>query len=180
MGQYPEYETGAYSSQGTPLWTNFYNGPADLGDYATGVAVDSSNNVYVTGYAVRNTKYHSYATLAYSSSGMPLWTNLYSAGPLSAYTDCQAEALTVDNAGHVYVIGETVEYTEGPASGYAIVAYSSTGAPLWVNSCNGCEVPPPMAIAASRNGNVYVVMGASGGGGLCDLRLLQRGRAVVG
>jgi hypothetical protein len=165
MGQYPEYETGAYSSQGIPLWTNFYNGPADLGDYATGVAADSSGNVYVTGYAWRNEALRSCATLAYSSVGTPLWTNLYSGGSLSAITDCLTAALALDDAGNVYVIAYTDEATEGPAWGYALVAYSSTGATRWVNSCNGCEIFPPVIVAASHSGNVYDIMGAYCGGG---------------
>jgi len=164
MGIPNKYETIAYASNGASLWTNYYSGPANLNAFATAVAVDNSNNVYVTGYALRNTEYHSCATLAYSSIGTPLWTNLYSGGAQSTLTDCLAAALAVDGAGNVYVIVYTDQATEGPAWGYALVAYSSTGATRWVNSCNGCEIFPPVIVAASHSGNVYDVMGAQCGG----------------
>jgi hypothetical protein len=42
-----DYLTIAYSSGGTPLWTNRYDAPG--GSQASALAVDSSDNVYVTG-----------------------------------------------------------------------------------------------------------------------------------
>jgi len=155
--------TIGYSSAGTPIWTNTYNGSANLDDRASSVAVDRSGNVYVSGYSRRNGAYRSYVTLAYSNSGTPMWTNLYSAEPWSTFTDCFAVAMTVDDAGNVYVLGHDDELQEGPAPGYGIVAYSSTGASLWTNHCGGC-ISTPFAIAASRNGNVYVAREPNGGG----------------
>src|SRR6266511_2116736 len=75
-----DYATVAYSSAGELLWSNFYNGPENLSDSATAIAVDSSGNVFVTGEAGRHVfggKSGDYATIAYSSTGVPLWTNRY-------------------------------------------------------------------------------------------------------
>src|SRR2546421_302857 len=70
----------ALAQGGMPLWTNFYNGPGDSHDVAHALTVDSSGNVFVTGFsagaAVLPDSYD-YATLAYSSAGVPLWTNRY-------------------------------------------------------------------------------------------------------
>ena len=69
-----------YSSAGLPLWTNRYNGPGNDHDCANALAVDASNNVIVTGYSMSNTGGYGYATIKYSSAGVPLWTNRYEAG----------------------------------------------------------------------------------------------------
>ena len=44
------------------------------------MAVDGSNNVIVTGYSFGSASYDDYATIKYSSAGVPLWTNRYN-GP---------------------------------------------------------------------------------------------------
>jgi hypothetical protein len=53
-----------YSGAGVPLWTNRYDGPSSLDDYAAGVAVDGSGNVFVTGYSAGGSTSFDYATLA--------------------------------------------------------------------------------------------------------------------
>src|ERR1035441_5170126 len=70
-----DYVTIKYSMVGVPLWTNRYNGLNGT-DEATAVAVDGSNNVIVTGWS--DTGFgEAYATIKYSSTGVPLWTNRY-------------------------------------------------------------------------------------------------------
>ena len=63
-----------------PLWTNRYNGPGNGDDDANAVAVDGSDNVIVTGIRLAAATTIDYATIKYSSAGVPLWTNRYN-GP---------------------------------------------------------------------------------------------------
>src|ERR1035438_7629165 len=59
-------------------WAQCYNGP---GNEACALAVDGSNNVIVTGRSYDDTESSDdYATIKYSSAGVPLWTNRYN-GP---------------------------------------------------------------------------------------------------
>jgi hypothetical protein len=92
------------------------------------VAVEGSSNVIVTGYSTGSGSGYDYATIKYSSAGVPLWTNRYN-GPGNA-SDC-ACALAVDGGNNVIVTGSS-----GPAgsSNYMTIKYSSAGAPLWTNS----------------------------------------------
>src|SRR5262245_52539498 len=73
-------ESRADAQGGVPLWTNRYNGPGYGGDSASAIAVDSSGNVFVTGESVGSGTGYDYATIKYSNTGVPLWTNRYN-GP---------------------------------------------------------------------------------------------------
>jgi hypothetical protein len=160
------YVTISYSSQGVPLWTNTYNSAPSAISGAQAMALGPSSespNIYVTGAAG-----FSYATLAYSLSGTPLWTNLYAVVPGG---QSLAEAVAVDQTiGNVYVTGRAAGVS-GPATtppDYATVAYSSSGTPLWTNLYNGpgnnTDDPPAIAVDG-RSGSVYVTGSSWGGNG---------------
>ncbi len=155
-----DYATVKYSSAGVPLWTNYYNGNAS--DFANAVAVDASGNVVVTGESVGSGGLSDYATIKYSSAGVPLWTNRYD-GPEN-WVDA-AWALALDAGGNVFVTGYS-SYRSGTNSAFATVAYSSSGVPLWTNRYDGPGnyMDQASAIAVDGSGGVYV-SGVSGTGG---------------
>src|SRR5205823_576639 len=90
--------TVAYSSAGVCLWTNHYRSanPNDP-SFATAIAIDDKENVFVAGAAYENGRSH-YLLIAYSGAGVPLWTNQY-IGPFTL-TDV-ALAVAVDSSGNV-------------------------------------------------------------------------------
>src|SRR6266704_3508751 len=49
-GAHYDYATVKYSAAGVLLWAKQFNGPANRDDVAAAIAVDSSDNVIVTGY----------------------------------------------------------------------------------------------------------------------------------
>jgi hypothetical protein len=103
--------------------------------------VDSLGNVFVTGLSSPGSGApYDYATVAYSSVGIPLWTNRYN-GDANGYD--WAKAIAVDSNGNVFVTGSS----EG---GSATIAYSNTGVPLWTNRSTG------VALALDGSGNVFV------------------------
>jgi hypothetical protein len=159
LNSYFDYATIKYSDAGAPLWTNRYNGPADNEDQATDVAVDGSGNVIVTGISFAINGRADYATVAYSSAGVPLWTNRYN-GPVND-SDDYARAVAVDSSGNAFVTGES---WNGSATDYATIAYSGAGVPLWTNRYHtpGSGNNFARAIAADSNGNVFVTGGAGG------------------
>ena len=124
-GTSSDFTTIKYSSAGLPLWTNRYDGPDHRSDAANAVAVDASSNVYVTGYSTTTNGfwYMDYVTIAYSSSGVPLWTNVYN-GP--GNVEDEALALAVDAHGNVHITGYSTG--SGSASDYATIKYA--GIPL--------------------------------------------------
>ncbi|HOX59442.1 MAG TPA: hypothetical protein P5205_19790 [Candidatus Paceibacterota bacterium] len=153
----PGYVTIKYSSAGVPLWTNRYNGPGNGEDHARDVAPDGSDNVIVTGNSRGSGGVSDYATIKYSSEGVPLWTNRYN-GP-GNFTD-GAQAVAVDGSNNVIVTG--VSTGSGSASDYATIKYSGEGVPLWTNRYNGPanDYDGALAVAVDGSNNV-IVTGAS-------------------
>ena len=151
-GKSGDYATIAYSSTGVPLWTNRYNGPEKGYDSAAAIAVDSSGNVFVTGFSEAANGYGDYATIKYSNAGVPLWTNRYNGPGVGS----AARAIAVDSSGNVIVTGSS-EAANGRHD-YATVAYSNSGVPLWTNRYNGLgnDSDNAIAIAVDGSGNVVV------------------------
>jgi hypothetical protein len=154
-----DYATVKYSRAGVPLWTNRYNGAASRDDSAKAVAVDSSGNVYVTGYSLSGVT-SDYATIKYSGAGIPLWTNRFS-GP--GNSDDAARAIAVDSSGNLVVTGDS-------GGDYATIKYSNEGVPLWTNHYNGPgnSSDYATAIAVDADSNVVVTGNSSGINGWPD------------
>jgi len=110
-----DYVTVAYSGTGVALWTNRYNGPDNLHDYITAIAVDGSGNVFVTGSSANSGQFYDYVTIAYSGAGAALWTNRYS-GLATGWNVTARRGLAVGRDGAVYVTGTS-------ADDYATIKY---------------------------------------------------------
>jgi hypothetical protein len=132
---------------GVPLWTNRVS-EAGSGFYQrTAVGVNPSGSVFVAGtsYGLRG----GYATIKYSSAGVPLRNNRYN-GP--GNREEGASAVAVDGSGKVFVTGES--YGSGGYD-YATVAFSGTGLALWTNrysAYEGCQVRGVMSCRFSFEG----------------------------
>jgi uncharacterized delta-60 repeat protein len=167
-----DYATIKYSSAGVPLWTNRYDGPGNGDDLANAVAVDGSGNVIVTGYSLGSGSSYDYATIKYSSDGMPLWTNRYN-GP--ANREDYAYGVAVDGRGNVIVTGAS---STGPYTyDYATIKYSSAGVPLWTNRYNGPvnsdDIATGVALDSSNNVIVTGYSDSKGGGNNYDFATIK-------
>ena len=161
------------AATGRQQWAVRYDGPAQRSDQATALAVDGAGNVVVAGFSNdvlqrfgQNTSSHSYATvLKYTTNGEPLWVGRYARYNSSStmhFAD-RAEAMTLDAAGNVYIVGTSVTNFETYSTDYRTVKFdATTGEPLWNASYDG---PSPSlyadeaanSIAVDRAGNVLVV-----------------------
>lgn len=159
------YALVAYSAAGVPLWTNQYVGAPHLGEFAAGVAVDGSGNVYLTGeshgpYSGYEYIPDDYVTVAYSGGGIPLLTNIYGTGTGGISSP---SAITVDTNGNVFVTG--ISDGDRGYSGFATtVAYSAAGLPLWTNSYDSSVRDGGTAVTTDGHGHVVVLTASSPGG----------------
>jgi len=176
-GSDADYATIAYSGAGVPLWTNRYHGLANRYDAgATAVAVDGSGNVFVTGSSPGSGGDSDYATIAYSSAGVELWTNRY--GGRGDASDV-ANAVALDGSGNLFVTGYS--YGAQGYEDYATIAYSGAGVPLWTNHYNGPgnSSDQAIALAVDASGNVFVTGSSEGSGGNSDYAVIAYSGAGV-
>jgi len=148
-----DYATIKYYANGDTAWLRRYNGSGNLNDYAYRLAVDGSDNVYVTGRSYGSGTDYDYATIKYYANGDTAWVRRYN-GP--GNVEDRALAITVDGSGNVYVTGYS--YGSGTANDYATIKYYGDGDTAWVRRYNypADSSDEASAIAVDHSGNVYV------------------------
>jgi uncharacterized delta-60 repeat protein len=149
-----DYVTIKYLSNGDAAWVKTY-GYVDR-DYANDLAVDSSGNVYVTGYSETwwTGEAYDYATIKYLPNGDTAWVRRYN-GPGNAADE--AKALAVDGSGNVYVTGFSDRTGAGASSyDYVTIKYLPNGDTAWVRSYVSAGMDVASDLAVDTSGNVYV------------------------
>jgi len=148
-----DYAIVKYDPNGCKLWSARYNGAGNSSDYAQALTVDRQGNAYVTGYVYNIGTGRDYATIKYDPNGCELWVACYD-GP--AHGSDYAQALAVDQKGHVYVTG----YSYGSGTGYdfATIKYDPQGHEIWTKRYNDPINNGDYArsLALDAEGQVYV------------------------
>ena len=177
-----DYATIKYNSDGIEQWEARYNGSGDKYDHATAITLDSTGDVYVTGYTDNDITQQDYATIKYDSFGNQLWVATYN-GP--ANNDDRACSILVDPSDNVYVTGYSYDW--GTSLDYATIKYDFVGNEVWVAIYDGPSYPgnavssisdsdpaiPTVngpdnncdyayAMALDKSGNIYVTGGSFG------------------
>lgn len=105
--------TQKFTAAGALSWTRSFRGSRGFNDNVTGLSLDRSGNVVVTGWtdsitAVRGAT--DVATLKYDAAGNTLWERVFTD---TAASDEKPWDVAVDAGGNVYVTGVTSEDTAG-------------------------------------------------------------------
>jgi uncharacterized delta-60 repeat protein len=155
--------TVKYNSVGVQQWAVRYNGPANGADGSSAITVDTSGNVYITGYSDGDAspafRQDDYVTIKYNSSGTADWVIRYN-GPGNFHDT--PNAIAVDKNNNVYVTGGSSGV--GTRYDYATIKYDYTGNQLWVESYNGPANFDDIAnaIVVDDSGNVFVTGSSDG------------------
>ena len=159
-----DYATIKYRPNGDTAWVRRYNGPGNGYDAASAMALDNSENVYVTGWSYGT--FEDYATIKYDSLGNQLWVQRYD-GPINNYD--WATAIALDTLGYdqyIYVTGHSYSWT---STDYATVKYDAWGNEVWVKRYDGgAGFEYPSAIALDNSGNINVTGQSLGSGTSAD------------
>ncbi|MEO8665919.1 MAG: SBBP repeat-containing protein [Ignavibacteria bacterium] len=154
IGTNADYATIQYSPTGVQQWVQRYNFlQTSVPDEAYSIAVDGSDNVYVTGYSSKTFGNYDYATIKYNSDGDSLWVKRYNG---SVNWNDVARSLVIDGSANVYVTGYSREFTGG--DNYTTIKYNSSGIQQWLTSYTGSinNSEDARSIALDGAGNVYV------------------------
>jgi len=164
-----------YNSSGTKEWTKQEGSSGD--DFAYGVAVDSSDNIYVTGYTDK--KFHGNNNsgrfdiflVKYNSSGARQWTK-----QLGTSNNEYASAVATDSSDNIYVTGMTWGGLDGSTkpsycksktntvkafkecTDIFLVKYNSSGTKQWVKQLEGSSksFDNAQGLAVDSSDNIYV------------------------
>ena len=172
-----DYGTVKYNSDGQQQWVARYNGPANQDDEPYAMAVDSSGNVYVTGYSTGLDSGYDYTTIKYDASGNQLWVARYNG---DANLLDIAYAIALDSTGNVYVTGWSVGV--GTGYDYATVKYDSSGQQQWVQRYDGSGHVDDQAyaIAVDSSANVYVTGYSEDSSGVSDFTTIKYSQSPSG
>ena len=109
-----------YDRNGNLLWMRTYG--TAYTDWAISIAIDSSNNIYVTGTIDTPTYDQDMCILKYNTGGTRLWAYTWGLND-----DDYGTGVAVDSNGNIYVVGET----HNGIDEVFIVKYNSTGQVQW-------------------------------------------------
>ncbi|MEO8514015.1 MAG: SBBP repeat-containing protein [Ignavibacteria bacterium] len=137
-----------------------YNGTGNQIDKCTGIVQDNFGFVYATGVSMglTGTK-EDYATVKYGEDGDFIWAVRYD-GP--GHNLDYASAITIDNAGNIYVTGWSRTGTGYGSEDYYTIKYNNNGQQLWAARYDGAVTADcyyydyAKAIVVDYSGNVYV------------------------
>jgi hypothetical protein len=170
-----------YNPDGSPLWVRRIAGTGI--DQGTGVAVDSSKNVYVTGFTmgtasvfaaddtnaaltIANSGNNDAFVVKYDPDGSPLWVRR-----IAGSNNDQGLAVAFDSSKNVYLAGftntaPTVFAADGSSTAFSlgnstatdaiVVKYDLSGTPLWVRRIGGSSNDQSLGIAVDSSGNVCI------------------------
>lgn len=153
-GSFDDFTTIKYTPTGQQVWTAIFNGAGNSYDQASLIAMDSSGNVFVSGYITGMGSSNDFATVKYNSDGIEQWAAFYN-GPGNGID--YVTSLVIDGGGNVYVTGQS--YGGSTSSyDYATIKYNSAGVRQWISRFNGTANGNDGAtsVDVDTSGNVYV------------------------
>lgn len=139
-----------FSNALAPLWNATWDGNS-LEDAATGVYIDSLNNVIVTGYTTTTANGKDYITVKYNSSGSQQWEVQYD----DTAHGCDSATAIVTKGTDIYVTGKSYN---GQNFDYYTIKYDGSGNQIfgidWNSTPNKNDIP--MGIAIDTVGGIVV------------------------
>ena len=153
-----DFLTVSYDSLGNERWARVKNGAANRDDYVYAIAIDGSQNVFVTGSS-RNTANADYFTVSYDSAGTERWARVRNGAANS--TDEPLD-IAVDASGNAFVTGYS---SNGSNYDFLTVSYDGSGTERWARVKNGSGngADQGNAVTVDGVGNVYVTGQANNG-----------------
>jgi uncharacterized delta-60 repeat protein len=144
---------------GDTVWTRSFNGTSSYSsDEAVSIALDATNNVYLTGSAKNTGVNYDILTIKLNNAGVQQWAMTLDNGGLRQ--NDKAEAIAVDAAGNVYVVGRTdVNTTSAGNDNALLVSYTTAGVQRFLKTYNGAANANDRFthLHVTAAGNIYAI-----------------------
>lgn len=144
-----------YSPSGIAQWTIMYNGTgANTQEILTAMKIDTSGNIYLTGYSNMSSPNMDYLTVKYDKNGNYQWSKTHNG---TGNADDYSLSVAIDLSGNVIVTG----YSYGTGSNnydISTVKYNSSGTEQWVQRFNGPGnyIDLGRDVKSDNSGNIFV------------------------
>ncbi len=129
LGGSADFITIRLAGSGQPLWTNRYDGPAGLDDYAVAIAVNGYGEVYVSGES-ESTNGFEFTTVKYADAVNYLPPTNFAGLDMISYTLTDSAGASADGSVPVAVIANQLQFIPvgtGPATGGFQVTVGTPG-----------------------------------------------------
>jgi hypothetical protein len=164
-----------YAPDGTLLWDNRFNGPANGHDYMSlygAMAVDAAGDAYAVGYSQTTAGHWEFVTIKYLADGTEDWVQNYT-GPNPSKLNSYGYALALAPSGYVYACGDTANLAGD--YDYTIVKYdAATGALVWDRQFDGVygldESVYDVVLDSSENIYLAGISDTAGGHEYCTVK----------
>jgi hypothetical protein len=159
-GNGPTSLAAKYNSTGAREWLSpAYSSSAN--DASSGIAIDSSNNVFIAGRTMRYGGTDAFI-VKYDQNGANLWErHIVGPSPSTAF----AQAIAVDSLGNAYisgsVLGDLGTGTHGTNYDGFIAKYAPSGDKLWTMQFPDSLGNTANALSTDTTGNIFVAGGIS-------------------
>ncbi len=180
-----------FAPDGSKLWGTYYGGDQPGQTFGTGIAIDDSNAVYLSGYTTSTVDiatpgshqptlvagYTSFL-VKFDTTGDRVWGTYYGGTGLE-----NGYGATSDPWGNIYITGYTTspdniatsgaiqQSLEGAQDIY-VAKFNREGVRLWGTYYGGAGYDAGISVAADRYGSVYVT-GFTNGGGISTTNAFQ-------
>lgn len=155
-----------YSASGAKLWARQFG--TEEHDVPTGVVVDNSGNVFVTGWTLggldgntNNTGAADIFIVKYDAHGMKQWSRQFGTDERDV-----PNGIKVDSSGHIYLVGRTQGTFAGNTNAgerdVFILKCNSSGVIQWIRQFGTSRNDEAHDIVLDNSGNIYAT-GETGG-----------------
>ena len=148
-----------YDASGNQLWVKQF-GSSDT-DFAQGISIDNSGNVYVAGSTLGslfgNSSFGDYDAYVakYDVSGNQVWIEQFGTSEFE-----YATGIGSDNDGNVYVTGFTygalADNSNSGLNDAYIAKYDASGNQVWIKQFGTSSFDEANGISTDSNGNIYI------------------------
>ena len=155
----PDIFLSKFNESGTTQWIKNFGTPKD--DYSNGIAIDSTGNIYITGYTKGDFDNDSITTnpdiilLKFDSSGTKLWHK-----QISTSSDDRGNGIAIDNLNNIYITG----YSKGNLdnitnSGRAdafLMKFDLNGTKQWTKLVGTSSDDIANSVITDSSNNIYI------------------------